>query len=55
LRYHEILGIFKLAVIVQQIYYRWFKGQTKDERFATFYKRVHSLVEAAYEKAEATR
>lgn len=55
LRYHEILGIFKLAVIVQQIYHRWHNGQTKDQRFATFHKRVHSLVEAAYEKVEALR
>lgn len=55
LRYHEILGIFKLAVIVQQIYYRWFKGQTTDERFATFDKRVRSLCEAAYERVEAAR
>jgi len=55
LRYHEILGIFKLAVIVQQIYFRWHNGQTKDERFATFHKRVHSLVEAAFERVEAVR
>ncbi|MBI4905369.1 MAG: phosphotransferase family protein [Acidobacteria bacterium] len=51
LRFHEILGIFKLAVIVQQIYYRWFKGQTQDERFAAFDRRVRSLVDAAYERA----
>jgi aminoglycoside phosphotransferase (APT) family kinase protein len=25
---------FKIGVIIQQIYYRWFKGQTHDERFA---------------------
>jgi aminoglycoside phosphotransferase (APT) family kinase protein len=55
LRYHEILGIFKLAVIVQQIYYRWFKGQTHDSRFANFNKRVESLINAAYERAEAAR
>jgi aminoglycoside phosphotransferase (APT) family kinase protein len=54
LRYHEILGIFKLAVIVQQIYFRWFRGQTGDERFASFHKRVRSLVEAAYARVEAT-
>src|SRR5262249_54215561 len=53
LRYHEILGIFKLAVIVQQIYVRWFRGQTKDERFRTFDQRVASLCEAAYERVEA--
>lgn len=52
LRYHEILGIFKLAVIVQQIYRRWFDKQTTDERFATFDRRVRSLVDAAFERAE---
>jgi aminoglycoside phosphotransferase (APT) family kinase protein len=54
LAYHEILGIFKLAVIVQQIYYRWWKGQTKDERFARFHLRVKSLVEAAAARLEAS-
>src|SRR5262249_13737108 len=45
LRFHEILGIFKLAVIVQQIYVRWYRGQTKDERFARFDRRVRSLID----------
>ncbi len=52
LRYHEILGIFKLAVIVQQIYQRWFLKQTADERFATFDRRVRSLVDAAFARVE---
>lgn len=29
-------GLFRLAVIVQQIYYRYFHGQTQDKRFAQF-------------------
>jgi aminoglycoside phosphotransferase (APT) family kinase protein len=53
LPFHEILGIFKLAVIIQQIYYRWFKGQTRDERFARFHLRVDSLIRAAHERVEA--
>jgi len=53
LAYHEILGVFKLAVIVQQIYYRWWKGQTRDERFSRFHLRVKSLVEAAAARLEA--
>lgn len=52
LRYHEILGIFKLAVIIQQIYQRWFNKQTNDERFATFDRRVRSLIDGAYERVE---
>ncbi len=47
IRYYEVLGIFKLAVILQQIYYRWARGQTRDERFRTFDQRVRRLVSAA--------
>jgi aminoglycoside phosphotransferase (APT) family kinase protein len=50
--FHEVLGIFKLAVIVQQIYHRFVKGQTRDERFSQFYVRVRSLIEAAAERIE---
>jgi aminoglycoside phosphotransferase (APT) family kinase protein len=50
--YHEILGIFKLAVIVQQIYFRWHRGQTRDDRFSRFNLRVRSLVEAAAQRIE---
>jgi aminoglycoside phosphotransferase (APT) family kinase protein len=45
--YYEVLGIFKLAVILQQIYYRFRRGQTKDARFQHFDQRVHSLIELA--------
>ncbi len=55
LPFHEILGIFKLAVIVQQIYYRWFRGQTTDARFANFNVRVRSLMEGAAQRVEAAR
>ncbi len=47
IRYHEVLGIFKLAVILQQIYYRYHRGQTRDERFRTFDRRVRGLVRLA--------
>ena len=45
--YHEVLGIFKLAVILQQIYYRFHVGQTQDERFRHFDRRVRGLVKLA--------
>lgn len=32
--YYVVFGSFKMAVIIQQIYIRWHRGQTKDERFA---------------------
>jgi aminoglycoside phosphotransferase (APT) family kinase protein len=47
LGYHEVLGIFKLAVILQQIYYRFHRGQTSDERFRNFDARVRNLVARA--------
>ncbi len=47
IRYHEVLGIFKLAVILQQIYYRFHRGQTQDKRFRTFDRRVSGLIRLA--------
>ena len=40
-RFYEIYGIFRLAVISQQIYYRWFHGQTSNEAFKVFGPVVH--------------
>jgi aminoglycoside phosphotransferase (APT) family kinase protein len=45
--YYEVLGIFKLAVILQQIYYRFRRGQTRDARFQHFGERVGELVDLA--------
>lgn len=42
--YYEVLGIFKLAVILQQIYFRFHRGQTSDARFRDFDTRVKGLV-----------
>lgn len=47
IRYHEVLGVFKLAVILQQIYYRFHGGQTQDERFREFDQRVRQLIRLA--------
>jgi aminoglycoside phosphotransferase (APT) family kinase protein len=41
------LALFKLAVIVQQIYYRFHLGITKDERFASMPRRIQILLRAA--------
>ena len=46
-RYYEIFALFKIAVVIQQIYYRYVKGQTTDARFATFAARVKYLATAA--------
>jgi aminoglycoside phosphotransferase (APT) family kinase protein len=34
--FYYVFGLFRLAVIVQQIYYRYFHGQTADQRFEGF-------------------
>jgi len=44
MHWYMVFGYFKLAVILQQIYARWKKGQTRDERFANFDERVRTLI-----------
>lgn len=50
--YHEVLGVFKLAVILQQIYFRFRRGQTQDERFRNFDGQVRGLARLAVALAE---
>jgi aminoglycoside phosphotransferase (APT) family kinase protein len=52
LGYYEVFGIFKIAVVLQQIYFRYHRGQTRDERFRNFDQRVRGLVEIAAGLAE---
>ncbi len=47
LTYYFCFGLFKLAVIVQQIYYRFFKGHTQDERFVRLNQMVGLLGQVA--------
>ncbi len=42
--FYLTFGYFKLAVILQQIYYRYKKGQTNDPRFSNLGKTVKSLL-----------
>jgi aminoglycoside phosphotransferase (APT) family kinase protein len=41
--YYYVFGLFKIAVIAQQIYARYAKGFTRDERFAHFDRFVRAL------------
>jgi aminoglycoside phosphotransferase (APT) family kinase protein len=41
--FYYIYGVFRLAVILQQIYYRYYHGQTKDERFKPYGHLVNVL------------
>ena len=44
---------FKVAVIIQQIYYRYAQGLTQDERFATLPAKIHTLLRASWRCAES--
>jgi aminoglycoside phosphotransferase (APT) family kinase protein len=46
---------FKLAVIVQQIYYRYHQGLTKDSRFATMPATIQMLLRASLHTAQSGR
>lgn len=47
IHYYIVFAYFKLAGILQQIYYRYKMGQTKDERFASFGERAKNLIQYA--------
>jgi aminoglycoside phosphotransferase (APT) family kinase protein len=51
--YYHTLAVFKLAVVIQQIYYRYHVGQTKDARFADFDKRVEALAKMAHSMTQS--
>jgi aminoglycoside phosphotransferase (APT) family kinase protein len=52
LDFYVVFARFKVAVIVQQIYYRYHQGLTKDERFATMPTLVELLLRASLECAQ---
>lgn len=47
IHYYIVFAYFKLAGILQQIYYRYNEGQTQDERFASFGERAKNLIQYA--------
>jgi aminoglycoside phosphotransferase (APT) family kinase protein len=52
MNFYLTFAYFKLAVICQQIYYRWKKGQTKDDRFSGFNIFVNNLIQYSLYTAE---
>jgi len=50
--WYEAFALWKIAVIIQQIYIRYVRGQTQDERFAQLGTRVPYLVKLARAVAE---
>ncbi|SIS85700.1 phosphotransferase family protein [Alicyclobacillus vulcanalis] len=47
LKFYYVFGVFKLAVILQQIYVRYKMGKTSDARFARFGDGIRALVSHA--------
>ena len=50
--FYHVLGLFRLAVILAQIYIRWLRGQTKDERFAGLGELIELIAARALELAQ---
>jgi len=49
--FYETFALFKIAVVLQQIYIRYLKGQTHDERFKDLGRRVAGLAQSAWDRA----
>lgn len=52
--FYEVFAVFKLAVVLQQIFYRYFRGQTDDPRFAALDGRVAWLARIGTALVEKT-
>jgi aminoglycoside phosphotransferase (APT) family kinase protein len=53
--FYFCFGLFRLAVIAQQIYYRYYYGQTADKRFADCITWVHGLERMCQELLQRSR
>jgi aminoglycoside phosphotransferase (APT) family kinase protein len=51
LQFYLAFAYFKIGVILQQIYYRWYQGQTHDDRFASHGAVAVNLIARAAEVA----
>jgi aminoglycoside phosphotransferase (APT) family kinase protein len=50
--FYETFALYKLCVVLEQIYVRYVRGQTRDRRFAEFETAVPRLAQSAVEVAE---
>ncbi len=50
--YYQVFGTFKMAVVLQQIYVRWHRGQTHDDRFAEMGAGAERLFELALRRRD---
>ena len=53
--FYYVFALFKTAVIIQQIYYRYHQGLTKDDRFASMGEVTKMLLHAAMRGMESER
>lgn len=53
--FYVVFARFKVAVIVQQIYYRYHVGLTKDPRFAAMPEVVRTLLRSSWQTAQSGR
>ena len=54
IHFYHALSLFRVTVIIAQIYVRYVRGQTQDERFAAFGPRIPAAAQAALEVAEGS-
>lgn len=52
IHFYLTFAYFKLAVIAQQIYFRYYNGQTNDQRFSNLDESVASLIEYALDSSK---
>ncbi|NKQ37197.1 MAG: phosphotransferase family protein, partial [Chloroflexi bacterium] len=55
IRFYHALGVFRVVVIIAQIYIRYLRGQTQDERFAAFEMMMPLMARAAQAIATGNR
>ncbi|MFJ7308907.1 phosphotransferase family protein [Peribacillus frigoritolerans] len=48
IHYYVTFAFYKIAAVLQQIYYRWKKGQSQDERFANLDEGIYNLMHQSY-------
>jgi aminoglycoside phosphotransferase (APT) family kinase protein len=51
MRFYETFAMWKTAVVIQQIYVRFHRGQTQDTRFQEYGTRANGLIAAAWDLA----
>ena len=52
IHFYHALGLFRVTVIIAQIYFRYHRGQTQDQRFAAFGPMIPLMARAALEAVQ---